>query len=159
TEPATRPQPSKLPRGKRRSGIMRFAWVIALFVVLGSAVAAWAIFFRGAQARADLSLSEPLKYTSLQLKIVERGTLEAKDNHDVKCEVKAGSRGAPKIKWVVENGTQVEVGDLLVDIEDSYLQEQATTKAIDRQNAEKDMVSAVSTYPVKVSGITLAEKN
>ena len=158
-EAAARPQPSKLPKGKRRAGVSRFVWPLALVALAASGVAAWGFFFRVGQARTDLSLSEPLKYTNLQLKIVERGTLEARENHDVKCEVKAGSRGAPKLKWVVENGTQVAVGDMLAEIEDSYLVEQAQGKQIDRQKAENDMIAAETLYPVKQIAITLAEKN
>jgi len=61
------------------------------------------------QARADL-VTAKVERKDLQLKITERGTLEAKENRDVKCEVKTGSRGAPKIKWVVENGTRSRRG-------------------------------------------------
>ena len=66
-------------------------------------------------------------YKDLQFKIVEAAArLEAKDNHPIKCEVKSGNRGAAKIKWVIDNGTYVKPGDLLIDIDDSYLQDQAT---------------------------------
>ena len=71
-----------------------------VLVVIGAAV--WAIWFRSPAARTDLSVAK-VEYKDLQLKIVERGTLEARENRDIKCEVKTGSRSF-KIKWLVDNG-------------------------------------------------------
>jgi HlyD family secretion protein len=79
---------------------------------------------------------------NLQLKYVERGTLQSMEPNFLRCEVKAGSRGAPKIKWVVENGSAVKKGDLIVEIDDSYLQEQAKTQKIEREKAQIDMETA-----------------
>jgi multidrug efflux pump subunit AcrA (membrane-fusion protein) len=126
--------------------------------VVAVAVGVYLFWFRGPQVRADL-VTDKVEYRDLQLKVVERGTLEAKENHDIKCEVKAGSRGAPKIKWVVDNGKFVKAGDLLVDIDDSYLQEQATTQKIARDKAETDMITAKENYPILLSAIGLAEQN
>ena len=104
-------------------------------------------------------VTDKVEFKNLQLKIVERGALEAKENHDIKCEVKTGSRGAPKIKWVVDNGSTVKKGDLLVDIDDSYLQEQAQAKKIEHDKAESDKIAAEELYPVKKIAIALAEQN
>jgi len=141
-----------------RRGKKRFGFVIPLVVVLavGSGSGAWYLF-RGPHARANL-VTARVEYKDLQLKVVERGSLEAKENHDVKCEVKAGSRGAGKIKSVVENGLLVNKGDLLVEIDDSFLQEQALTKKIDRLKALSDKIAAEQLYPVKKIAINLAEQ-
>ncbi len=47
---------------------------------------------------------------------------------------------------------------MLIDIDDSYLQEQATNQKILRDKAEADKISAEQTYPVKFSAIGLAEQ-
>jgi multidrug efflux pump subunit AcrA (membrane-fusion protein) len=151
-------KPSRLPQRQRGRSLSRFilpAIVVAVLVIGGTV---WGVWFRGPQVRADL-VTAKVEYKDLQLKITERGTLEAKENRDVKCEVKTGSRGAPKIKWVVENGTQVKKGDLLVEIDDSYLQEQATDQKIIRDKAEADKITAELGYPSKKTAIGLAEKN
>jgi HlyD family secretion protein len=151
------PKSPHLADARRRSRALR--WIIsigaaaALLVVVGI----WYFWFRGPQVQGGLEVAV-VGYKDLQLKVVERGTLEARENHDIKCEVKTGSRGAPKIKSVVENGTYVRKGDLLVEIDDSYLQEQALAKKIERLNAESDKVAAEQTYPQKVISISLAEK-
>jgi multidrug efflux pump subunit AcrA (membrane-fusion protein) len=152
------PKPSRLPKAKhggRSTRILVPAGIVVVLIVIAST---WFFWFRGPQARADL-VTARAEIRSLQLKVVERGTLEAKDNHDVKCEVKAGSRGAPKILWVVENGTQVKKGEQIAIIDDSYLQEQATNQKILRDKAEADKIAAEQNYPILKSAIGLADKN
>jgi multidrug resistance efflux pump len=124
---------------------------------LGLVAVVWFVGFHGPQTHADL-VTVRVEARDLQLKIVERGALEAKENHDIKCEVKAGSRGAPKIKWVVDNGAYVKKGDLLVDIDDSYIVEQMQAKKIERDNAEATKIAAEQTHPVKKIAIALAEQ-
>ena len=80
--------------------------------------------------------------TDLQPKIVERGSLEARDNYYVKSEVKHGSHGAPKLKWVVENGSLVKKGDPIVVLDDAALQEQATDQKIRFDKAKLEVEEA-----------------
>jgi HlyD family secretion protein len=82
-----------------------------------------------------------VQFTDLQVKVAERGTVEAADNQAVKCEVSTDSRTNLKIKWLVENGSVVEKGDLLVELDDAYLQQQAITQQISRDAAESDLVA------------------
>jgi HlyD family secretion protein len=130
---------------------------VAAIFLLGVLVVVALVRSRGPQAPSDL-VTAKVEFKDLQVKVVERGTLEAVDNHDVKCEVKAGSRGAPKILWVVDNGTAVQVGDRIVQIDDSYLQEQAQDKKIERDKAEADKIAAEQVYPVRKMAIDLAKQ-
>jgi HlyD family secretion protein len=155
---ASLPKPSRLPQARRGRKAFAFILPAAAVVLAAGMVGIYLFWFRGPQVRTDLSV-RPVEYKDLQFKIVERGTLEAKDNHNIKCEVKTGNRGAPKIKWVIDNGTYVKPGDLLVDIDDSYLQDQATDQKILRDKAESDRIAAEQDYPSKVSAVELAMKN
>jgi HlyD family secretion protein len=146
-----------IPKARQRRKSVYWLGSIGAGVLLLLVVGIWLVWGRGSQVQGGLEVGV-VGYKDLQLKIVERGALEARENHDIKCEVKTGSRGAPKIKTVVENGTYVKKGDLLVEIDDSYLQEQALAKKIDRLNAESDKVAAEETYPQKLIAISLAEK-
>jgi len=145
-----------LPKARRGKKTFGFVAPLVLILLVASSAGAYYVF-RGPADRTDLSTAV-VELRDLQLKVVERGTMEAKDNHDVKCTVKAGSRGAAKIKTVVDNGTMAQVGDLLVEIDDSYLVEQATTKRIDRLKALSEKIAAEELYPVKVKAIELAKK-
>jgi multidrug efflux pump subunit AcrA (membrane-fusion protein) len=151
---------SHLPKARRgRKGTRFLIPVLAIVLLLGGGVSVWAIWFRHPAARTDLVKARVERVDSLQFRIVERGTLEAKDNHDIKCEVKTGSRGAPKIKELVDNGAYVNVGDKIIEIDDSYLQEQKTTQKIARDRAEQDWIAAKELLPVKQEAIQLAVKN
>jgi HlyD family secretion protein len=152
------PGGTRVPKSKRAKRTSRWLLPLLALVFVGSAAGAYFFWFRGPVSHGDL-VTVRVDYKDLQLKIVERGALEAKENHDIKCEVKTGSRGAPKIKWVVDNGTLVKKGELLVDIDDSYLQEQAQAKKIENDKAEADKIAAEELYPVKKIAIALAEQN
>jgi multidrug efflux pump subunit AcrA (membrane-fusion protein) len=151
---------SHLPKARRgRKGTRFLIPVLAIVLLLGGGVSVWAIWFRGPAVRNDLVKAKVERVSSLQFRVVERGTLEAKNNHDIKCEVKTGSRGAPKIKELVDNGTYVNKGDKIIEIDDSYLQEQATTQKIARDKAEQDWTAAKELLPVKDQAVKLAIKN
>jgi multidrug efflux pump subunit AcrA (membrane-fusion protein) len=81
-------------------------------------------------------------FQNLQVKVIERGALDAKESYEIRCEVKSGSRGAPRIKWVVDNGALVKKGDLIVEIDDSYLQEQALNLKKQSESAEQKALYA-----------------
>lgn len=155
---AALPAPSRLPRARRGNKALWIILPLAALLFLGGPALAWFFFFRGPQVRTDL-VTYKVEYKDLQLKIVERGSLEAMESHDVKCEVKTGSRGAPKIKWVVDNGKEVKKGDLLVEIDDSYILEQRDAKRIERDKAEADKIAAEQLHPVKMKAIELAKQN
>jgi multidrug resistance efflux pump len=100
------PHASHLPRARRGKKPLRFLIPGAAALVVILAVVAWLVFFRGPQVRADLVLAS-VEERNIQLKVTERGALESAEPNDVKCDVKAGSRGAPKILWITENGVTV----------------------------------------------------
>ncbi len=107
TNGASLPNPSRLPQRRRQGSRLLFLVPVGIVVLVAIVATVWAVWFRGPAVRTDLSVAK-VEYKDLQLKIVERGTLEARENHDIKCEVKTGSRGAPKIKWLVDNGAFVK---------------------------------------------------
>ena len=59
--------------------------------------------------------------------IVEKGELEAAKNVDITCRVRASGRGntvASTIKWVIDDGTRVRKGDLVMLLDDAGIKEQ-----------------------------------
>lgn len=93
----------------------------------------------------EASISK-VTYKVLHVNPVVRGTVEAAYSGDVRCEVKSGPRGAPKIKWVVANGAKVEQGDLLVELEDSYWRERADSQLLARNKAVGELADAEELY-------------
>lgn len=103
--------------------------------------------------RADL-VYHSVNYEALQLTIVERGQLESADNRDVICKVKAGNKGstvATTIKWVIDDGSPVKQGQLIVELDDSGLQEQLKSQRIARDKASSDFIKAEEDYKILLS--------
>jgi multidrug efflux pump subunit AcrA (membrane-fusion protein) len=150
---------SHLPKARRGKKTARLLIPTAILLLGGAAFAGYWFFGRETDQHKNLIHEEVKRRPKIQFKVVERGTLEAKDNHNITCEVKTGSRGAPKIKDVVENGTIVKEGDLLVVIDDSYLQEQATNQKIARDKAEQDQTAAKLLLPGKETAVAVALQN
>ena len=84
----------------------------------------------------------------LQMTIVERGALESAENSDIICRVKAGNKGtvATTIRWVIEDGAQVEPNDVLMLLDDSGLQDQLKTQINIVNNSRADWIQAKENY-------------
>ncbi len=58
-------------------------------------------------------LTHEIKRGNLIVSVIEQGVLESSKNHEVKCKV----RGNNTVIWVVESGTKVKKGDVLVRLD------------------------------------------
>lgn len=100
--------------------------------------------------RADL-VPFTVKRDTLVISITERGALEAAENKDVICHVKAGkgSTIATTIRAVlVEDGSHVKTGDQLIHLDDSGLNEQLKAQRIVRDKAKNEWNNAVQTFEI-----------
>jgi multidrug resistance efflux pump len=126
---------------------------VAVLGILGIATVYALVWrpFRG--ARPDL-LTHRVEYGRLELTIVERGALESATNADVVCRVKARSQQSQTsttIKWVVDDGSHVKKGDLLVDLDDSGLLDQYTTEKINMDKAQSDWLQAEENFKIQLT--------
>ncbi|PHX63005.1 MAG: hypothetical protein CK551_08235, partial [Planctomycetaceae bacterium] len=115
-------------------------------------VAAFSLYFwpRTKPVRIDL-ITHVVKPEKLQVTILERGTLEALDNKDIICQVRSGSKGSSfstTIKWVIDDGSHVKQNDLIVELDDSGLQEQLKSQQISRDRARNDFIQAEANYDI-----------
>ncbi len=112
-------------------------------------------YFFGGQSNTDRPdlLLHTVKRESLDLTVVERGTAESADNRDIICKVKAGSKGsyASTIKWVIDDGSQVRRGQLLMVLDSSSLEDQHRTQKIQLDTKHAEWVSAEQAYKIVVS--------
>lgn len=114
--------------------------------------AAFSLYFwpRTKPVRIDL-ITHVVKPEKLQVTILERGTLEALDNKDIICQVRSGSKGSSfstTIKWVIDDGSHVKQNDLIVELDDSGLQEQLKSQQIARDRARNDFIQAEANYDI-----------
>ena len=119
---------------------------VGILVILISCVAAAWFVLPGFRApRTDLVTHE-VKRERLLLTIVERGSLESANNNDIYCRVKARSPSSTvstTIRWIIDNGTHVKPGQLLVELDDSGLQETRKTQEITVNQAESAWKTAL----------------
>ncbi len=103
-----------------------------------------------ASARPDLILHK-VHPEYLAVTVVERGTLESAENRDVICKVKAGSKGtyASTIKWVIDDGSMVKKGQLLMELDDSLIQDNYRTQAIAVEKAKADWMKSDEDYVIQ----------
>jgi HlyD family secretion protein len=114
---------------------------------------------------ASALILHPVRYENLQLTIVERGALESANNSDIYCRVKArlGSTFATTIKWIIDDGTYVRQGQLIVDLDDAAMQDELKRQKIVLDQAQAAKVFAEENYKIvesqNESAIKTAETN
>src|SRR4051812_7796901 len=121
----TSPSAKALPSARAAEGrrVLPLAAAAAL-ALLALAVGGYFLFFRDAAARADILL-HTVKREPLVVTVTEKGTLESAGNKDIVCKVRAGAKGyASTINWVIDDGSRVKSGQLLMILDDSALKDQ-----------------------------------
>jgi HlyD family secretion protein len=148
------PNPARRVARRKRSLLARMTFALIGFIVLAGAVlGGFMMFGKGLfkTERPDL-LTHKVKAELLPVTVVERGTLESAENKDVICKVKAGSKAsfASTIKWVIDDGSVVTKGQLLMELDDSSLQDQLRTQSIVVEKARAEWVKADQEYVIQV---------
>lgn len=80
----------------------------------------------------------------LRISVTETGTIQARERIIVKNEVE----GNTSIIYIVDEGTKVKKGDLLVELDSSNLEDQKIDQEIRVQNADASFVSARENFAV-----------
>ncbi len=85
----------------------------------------------------------------LAVTVTEDGTLESSNNTEVRCKVKGASS---TIVWIIDNGTEVKPGDVLVRLDTSTIEDNINTQKIAYQ-------AALATYAQSESDVAVARIN
>ena len=94
-----------------------------------------------------LQEGQPVQRGPLRITVLERGNLEAADSAVLKNEVE----GRTTILWLIEEGTYVEEGELVAELDTSDLQERRVTQEISVQNREASHVKAKQNHAIQES--------
>ncbi len=135
----------------------RRRWVWTLVLVAGVAVlavATWAgvrslsaLSERSGETAAAQSATAQAVRDRLTVTITESGEVEAKRSVDVKCEVE----GTSSIVWVIEEGSLVEAGEKLMELDSADLEERLTTRRMAYDNATAAYERARQNYEIQKS--------
>jgi len=99
-------------------------------------------------------ITQKVQYGSMQLAFAEHGTSQSVSNTDVVCRVKARARGtsvASTLKWVIENGTPVQNGDVLARLDDSGFEEDLRLQRMNVTKARSDWIQAEENLTIVLS--------
>ncbi len=103
---------------------MKIAAILLSVIVVLGATAATLLPKTDAVATSGPISSHRIERRELLVTVTEQGTLESSNNTQVKCRV----RGDNTITYVIESGTQVETGDLLVQLETLAIEEEISER-------------------------------
>ena len=116
----------------------RILLAIVIAVVIGGA-AVWGYgYFRTDEDSAGNMPTFKVKRGPLKISVTETGSIQAREKIIVKSEVE----GMTSIIFLVEEGTKVKKGDLLVELDASKLLDQKIDQEIRVQNAEASYIGA-----------------
>ena len=93
----------------------RWLWQVVLVLGIGGilAYAASLMLAAASSSNSESQLTYTIKRSNLRVTVVEQGVLESSENSEIKCEV----RGKNTVIWVIENGTEVTPGDVLLRLD------------------------------------------
>ncbi|MDY3552462.1 hypothetical protein R5W24_001544 [Gemmata sp. JC717] len=142
-------KPRQLPsRAKGRKLLLPLA-LGGTLALAAAAVGGW-YAFRPAPVRNDVLL-HTVRREPLVVTVAEKGTLESADNRDIVCKVRAGSKGfASTINWVIDDGSRVKPGQLLMILDDSALKDQEEEQQIKVDTASANKIKAENDYDIVV---------
>ncbi|MEM9828572.1 MAG: biotin/lipoyl-binding protein [Planctomycetota bacterium] len=89
-------------------------------------------------------LTHQINRGPLRVTVTEKGTLESSNNVEVRSKV----WGWKTVNWVVESGTEVKKGDVLVELDSSEMEKKVDDARINYHNARADMITARSNVEV-----------
>lgn len=135
-----------------RSGFVLYL-MIALLALVAAVGGVWTL--SGTKAK-DYSgvIRHVVGRSDFLLSVTERGELESGGVTEIRSEVKSKNAAGFAILRLVPEGTDVEPGDFLVQLDSSSLEEERTTQKIAVNNAKALVVEAHNVYETAV----IAEK-
>lgn len=92
---------------------------------------------RATKLTADMA-TYTVERAPLSITLTESGTIKSRDQHIVKNQVE----GRTSIIYVIDEGTVVSKGDLLVELDSSQLEDRLVDQQIQVQNSQADYISA-----------------
>lgn len=129
---------------QERRGGNTLVVVLVILLVPAVAIGGW-IYYRQS---GDSTASDETPVTQVAFQgdfdhvVVEQGEVESSSNNEVKCQVEArGSSGTP-VLWVIDEGSYVKVGDKLVELDSSALENELKGQRIVVSAAEASVISA-----------------
>ncbi|MAT72778.1 MAG: efflux transporter periplasmic adaptor subunit [Planctomycetaceae bacterium] len=132
----------------RQAGFVLYV-LVALLALAAAGGAIWWASQPAADEDANI-IRHTVERSDFLLAVTERGEIESGGVTEVRSEVKTKNTAGLAILDIVPEGTKVEAGDFLVQLDSSALEEERTTQKIAVNNAQALVVEANNVYETAV---------
>ncbi|MDG1050882.1 MAG: efflux RND transporter periplasmic adaptor subunit, partial [Planctomycetota bacterium] len=135
---------SAAPSADRRGGALTI-----ILVLVALAAGAWKSGLLKGILEGEVEVKiegAPVRTGPLRISEVVRGNLEASDSISLKCEIE----GRSTIIFLAEEGTSLNAGDLVVELDVSQLADELVSQEIEVKNAEAAFTKAREQYDIQV---------
>ena len=130
-------------RNKLRTGNARLIALVATIVVVGVVLLA---LWKGNSQQPVVGLENAITFTvfrgDFKSSVVESGDMESSQSEEVRCRVKSRGRGGTAILEIVPEGTQVQEGEFLCQLDDSMLRDEWTQQKIQMAKDKAAVIEA-----------------
>jgi multidrug efflux pump subunit AcrA (membrane-fusion protein) len=129
----------------RRRGISSLTTFVVLLLVCGLAAGGyyyWRSSNDDALVREDQLILGTVEKGPFDHIVLEQGEVESSSNTEILCQVKSRNGGGVAILWVIDEGTRVEKGEKLVELDSSQLETELKQQKIIVNNAKASLTSA-----------------
>jgi HlyD family secretion protein len=125
-------------KAKTRNGNKMKVFAVVIVLVAAGAVVAWREVSTGGQSGDARIPTFTARRGPLTISVLASGTIKAREQIILKNEVE----GRTSIIFLIEEGTRVKKGDVLVELDASSMQDSKIDQEISVQNAEAAFISA-----------------
>ncbi len=146
SQPAHSPQ----PRARRTGSLTSVSVAAFLTMIVAAGGGVWWWWQNRDASSDDVIMLHSVARDDFELTVTERGEVEAFDVTEIRSLVKSNNTTGNAILRIVPEGTQVKVGDFLVELDSSALAAQRTTQKILVNAAKAAEVEAHNNYDVAV---------
>ena len=131
---------------KSRSGIIKLTLLVA--VLLCATVVVGSLFYRGTADGNAVLGNDAITFDVFQGEFIssvnEVGDIESSNNVEIRCQVKSRGRTGITILELIPEGTKVNKGDFLCQLDDSLLREELTERKISVAKDKAEVIQATS---------------
>ncbi len=134
-----------------RSGITHRAILLVLPLVLIIPALAYSVF-PGLSGSGDGGgpLMHVVERGDFLHEVTERGNVESASNIEIRCEVQAQNSAGTRILKIIPEGTYVQKGETLVELDSSALENDRMKQQITRSTSEAQLIQAKNDYDTAV---------
>ncbi|MBN1851618.1 MAG: efflux RND transporter periplasmic adaptor subunit [Pirellulales bacterium] len=141
-------------------------WILGLLLLSGIGLLVLSI---GSLAKSLATPDQPFIYytvvrSDLPIVVTERGSLESQQETTIRCQVesrgydRSGTNGT-QIIFIVPNGSSVQEGNLLVELDSAPIREELDNQIITYEHAQASQIQAQAQYDNQITQNKTAEEN